>query len=133
MKPLASWTRDLVMRIELFQKWAITAHAPKVFWVSAFTFPTGFLTAVMQTSARQNNISVDTLNWDFQVLTISEANIPSAPKDGVYVKGLYLQGAGWDVKNAVLVEASPMELTCAMPVIYFKPIENKKKSQKSMI
>ena len=59
MKPLASWTRDLVLRVEQFEKWATTAHQPMVFWLSAFTFPTGFLTAVLQTSARQNNVSVN--------------------------------------------------------------------------
>ena len=51
-------------------------------------------------------------------------------QDGVYVKGLYLQGAGWDKKNAVLVEANPMQLVCPMPTIQFKPVENKKKSSK---
>lgn len=28
-----------------------------IFWLSGFTFPTGFLTAVLQSSARQNNVS----------------------------------------------------------------------------
>jgi len=56
MKPLASWTRDLVMRVEQFEKWATTAHPPMIFWLSAFTFPTGFLTAVLQTSARMNMV-----------------------------------------------------------------------------
>ena len=46
------------------------------------------------------------------------------------MKGLYLQGAGWDKKNAVLVEANPMQLVCPMPTIQFKPVENKKKSSK---
>lgn len=41
MKPLAAWTRDLVHRVDQFQKWATTAHPPMVFWLSAFTFPTG--------------------------------------------------------------------------------------------
>jgi len=57
MKPLASWTRDLAQRVEQFEKWSTTAHAPTVFWLSAFTFPTGFLTAVLQTSARQSSVS----------------------------------------------------------------------------
>jgi len=56
MKPLASWTRDLVLRVDQFEKWATTAHPPMIFWLSAFTFPTGFLTAVLQTSARQNMV-----------------------------------------------------------------------------
>ena len=58
MKPLAAWTRDLVLRVEQLAKWAQTAHPPTIFWMSGFTFPTGFLTAVLQTSARQNSVSV---------------------------------------------------------------------------
>ena len=58
MKPLAAWTRDLIQRVEQLAKWAETAHAPVLFWMSGFTFPTGFLTAVLQNSARQYNVNV---------------------------------------------------------------------------
>ena len=67
LKPLASWTRDLVQRVEHFEKWASTAHPPIIFWMSAFTFPTGFLTAVLQTCARQNNVAYVLLLLDFVV------------------------------------------------------------------
>lgn len=56
-KPLAAWTRDLALRVEQFQLWASRARPPVIFWLSGFTFPTGFLTAVLQSSARQNNVS----------------------------------------------------------------------------
>ena len=55
-KPLGAWTRDLSMRIEQFSTWATTTHPPVLFWLSGFTFPTGFLTAVLQTAARKNNV-----------------------------------------------------------------------------
>lgn len=57
MKPLASWTRDLIQRIEQLAKWSETARPPHIFWMSGFTFPTGFLTAVLQTSARLYNVN----------------------------------------------------------------------------
>lgn len=56
-KPLAAWTRDLGLRVEQFELWASRARPPVIFWLSGFTFPTGFLTAVLQSSARQNNVS----------------------------------------------------------------------------
>ncbi|XP_030837708.1 dynein heavy chain 2, axonemal [Strongylocentrotus purpuratus] len=129
-KQLGAWTRDLLMRVDQFEKWATTAHPPVIFWMSGFTFPTGFLTAVLQTSARQNNISVDSLSWEFVVSTVDDNNIVEQPKDGVWIKGLFLEGAGWDKKNACLVEANPMQLVCPIPTIHFKPGENKKKSGK---
>ena len=57
LKSLGAWTRDLMLRVEQFSKWASTAHPPVLFWLAGFTFPTGFLTAVLQTAARKNNVS----------------------------------------------------------------------------
>ncbi|XP_042138199.1 dynein axonemal heavy chain 2 isoform X2 [Peromyscus maniculatus bairdii] len=131
-KPLASWTRDLAVRVEQFELWASRARPPVIFWLSGFTFPTGFLTAVLQFSARQNNISVDCLSWEFIVSTVDDSNLVYPPKDGVWVRGLYLEGAGWDRKNSCLVEAEPMQLVCLMPTIHFRPAESRKKSAKGM-
>lgn len=50
LKLLGSWTRDLIHRVEHFATWAETTHPPMFFWLSAYTFPTGFLTAVLQES-----------------------------------------------------------------------------------
>ncbi|XP_058531818.1 dynein axonemal heavy chain 2 isoform X3 [Ochotona princeps] len=131
-KPLASWTRDLALRVEQFETWASRARPPVIFWLSGFTFPTGFLTAVLQASARQNNVSVDSLSWEFIVSTVDDSNLVYPPKDGAWVRGLYLEGAGWDRKNSCLVEAEPMQLVCLMPTIHFRPAESRKKSAKGM-
>jgi len=60
LKPLAAWTRDLCLRVSEFARWAETAQPPNLFWLSSFTLPNGFLTAVLQSSARQYNVSVHT-------------------------------------------------------------------------
>lgn len=69
LKPLSSWTRDLTMRVDQLAKWSETAKPPVLFWMSGFTFPTGFLTAVLQTAARMNNVIIlfyfKTLNNSF--------------------------------------------------------------------
>ncbi|XP_042256267.1 dynein axonemal heavy chain 2 [Thunnus maccoyii] len=132
LKPLAAWTRDLCQRVDQFAHWAETAQPPNLFWLSGFTFPNGFLTAVLQSSARQHNISVDTLSWEFIVSTVDDSNLLYPPKDGVFIRGLYLEGAGWDKKNSCLLEAEPMQMVCPIPTIHFKPVENRKKMAKSM-
>ncbi|KAL3268446.1 hypothetical protein HHI36_007557, partial [Cryptolaemus montrouzieri] len=48
LKLLGSWTRDLMARVDHFSHWAETTHPPLFFWLAAYTFPTGFLTAVLQ-------------------------------------------------------------------------------------
>ncbi|XP_077357601.1 dynein axonemal heavy chain 2 isoform X2 [Festucalex cinctus] len=132
LKPLAAWTRDLCQRVLQFSRWAERAQPPTLFWLSGFTFPNGFLTAVLQSAARQNKVSVDTLSWDFTVSSLEESHIQNPPKDGVYVRGLYLEGAAWDKKATCLVEAQPMQMVCPIPAINFKPVENRKKMAKNM-
>jgi len=129
-KPLAAWMRDLIERMAMFSDWALTHSPPKIFWMSAFSFPTGFLTALLQATARNNNIAIDSLAWEFQVQTLDDVNIVEAPKDGAFIKGLYLEGAGWDKKRTCLIESAPMQLVSPMPTILFKPVEVLKVKQK---
>ena len=105
---------------------------PKVFWLAGFTYPMGFLTALMQTSARNNNVSIDTLGWDFPIQAVDEKDVTAAPKDGALVKGLHLEGAGWNWEHSCLCEPEPMELIYSMPMIHFKPVEAKKSKGKGL-
>lgn len=122
LKPLAAWSRDLLMRISQLQLWA-EQGPPQVFWLTGFTYPTGFVTALQQTSARKNNVSIDTLAWDFIVVNLEEKDIMQPPKEGAYIKGLWLEGAGWNDEHSCLCEPEPMKLIYAMPIIHFKPVE----------
>lgn len=81
----------------------------------------------MKTAARAMEIPIDTLGWEFMVLTVEEYTIVEKPISGVYVKGMFLEGAGWDKKTANLIEPQPMQLVCPMPLIHFKPVEQSKK------
>lgn len=126
LKPLGPWTRDLLLRIDQLKRWVEDTY-PKVYWLGGFTYPTGFLTAVLQTTARKNSIPIDTLSFEFSIINVEEADISSPPKEGVYIKHTYLEGAGWSVENGCLCEPQPMELIVPMPIIHFKPVENKKK------
>ncbi|KAJ9531884.1 hypothetical protein QJQ45_022007, partial [Haematococcus lacustris] len=131
LKPLGAWTRDLLQRIEQLSQW-VTVGYPRVYWLSGFTYPTGFLTAVLQTTARKNGMAIDTLSFEFTIINLDEKEILAPPKEGVYVQGLYLEGAGWDYEGGCLTEPQPMELIVPMPIVLFKPVENKKKNQKGV-
>lgn len=131
MKPLGPWTRDLGQRIAQLSKWA-AEDSPRVFWLSGFTFPVGFLTALLQLSARRNGVPIEALTWDFVVMGANEQAINLKPKEGAYIKGLYLEGARWDGENSCLAEPYPMELYSPMPIIHFKPVEARKKSAKGL-
>lgn len=44
-------------------------------------------------------------------------DINQPPTEGVYVYGLYLEGAGWDRRNCKLIDSKPKVLFEMMPVI----------------
>jgi len=81
---------------------------------------------MLQTSARKNAISVDTLSFDFAVQSGPEESLQAAPKEGSYVKSMILEGARWDAGGAALGDAEPMVLFSPMPVVHFKPVAKKK-------
>ncbi|XP_075210256.1 dynein heavy chain 2, axonemal kl-2 [Lycorma delicatula] len=132
LKTLGAWTRDLMLRVDHFSQWALSAHPPLLFWLSAYTFPTGLLTAVLQTSARHLNVSIDLLGWEFSPQSIPESDITIPPAEGVFVRGLFLEGAGWNSKALCLAEPIPMQLIYNMPVIHFRPCEQQKRRPKGM-
>ena len=46
LKPLGSWVADLILRLEFVSDW-IYNGPPVSFWLPAFFFPQGFMTATM--------------------------------------------------------------------------------------
>jgi len=64
------------------------------------------------------------------VSNTEEKDITQPPRDGVYIKGMFLEGASWDHQAGCLAEPRPMELIVSMPIIQFKPVESKKKAVK---
>jgi len=128
LKALGSWTRDLHARIEQLSKWVNHGY-PKVYWLGGFTYPSGLLMAVLQATARKKSVAIDSLGWEFQVINLDESEVTVPPREGIYVKGLYLEGAGWDTDTDSLKEPDAMELVTEMPLLHMKPTENKTASR----
>lgn len=132
LKPLGSWIVNLQLRIDFFTSWIDTAM-PVCWWLPALTYPTGFLTAILQVSARMHGVSIDSLSFETPVLASSDPEALSGyAKDGVYVSGIFLEGAAWNFAGGFLEESRPMELLSSMPIIHFKPVEGKRKATKGM-
>lgn len=127
MKPLASWTPDLIDRIEQLNVWGFQG-IPKCFWLGGLTYPTSMLTAMLQASARKNQVSVDALSFDFVVQSGEESSITALPKEGAYIRSMMLEGAKWDVNTMTLGDADTMQLIAPMPIVHFKPVAKKKAS-----
>lgn len=121
LKPLGSYVEDLARRCEMLSSWC-ERGPPPVFWVSGFFFVQSFLTASMQNFARRNKIPIDEVAFQHQCLGMDKAAHAEPPQDGVYLEGLFLEGAGWDAEKRMLCEQAPKVLTVSAPVMWLKPM-----------
>lgn len=46
LKPLASWIKDLNLRVDFMRNWLKKGH-PSCYWLSGFFFPHGFMTGTL--------------------------------------------------------------------------------------
>uniref|UniRef100_A0A7S3HTS3 Dynein heavy chain n=1 Tax=Spumella elongata TaxID=89044 RepID=A0A7S3HTS3_9STRA len=123
LKPLGPWVTDLLDRITFLNDWMTKGTSPNVFWVSGFFFTQAFITGTLQNFARKYATPIDKAEFDFRVLTRSEMKVAvdQKPKDGAYMRGLFLEGARWDFDHHFITESLPRELFIAMPFIHLEP------------
>jgi len=120
LKPLPSWTEDHFQRLDVTKSWLLDGP-PNGFWLSGFFFPQGFMTAVKQTYSRDYKIAIDTLMMSCIVENFGASEIKTAPQDGVYIHGLYLEAGRFDRDAMCLDESLPGELFNEMPVMHLLP------------
>jgi len=128
LKPLGSWVTDFLERIQFLKEWMDKGESPNVFWVSGFFFTQAFITGTLQNFARKYGIPIDKAEFDYRVLTPAEMESSKTrkPDDGAYIRGLFMEGARWDVQAHVISESYPRELYIQMPYIHLYPKEKTK-------
>jgi len=130
-KPLSSWINDLTSRVDYIRTWVTNGH-PVCHWISGLFYPRGFITSVLQNHARETKIPVSEIKFDFSVLNCAQEDLIrlgiKAPSVGVYINGLYIEAASWDINNSLLIEQEMGEVNSAfkMPVIWLKTKKEEK-------
>lgn len=125
MKPLSSWLEDLIERVKFIRQGII--QKPRLYWISAFFFPQGFLTSVLQIYARKTKLPVDSLGFSFVFKQTTEKEFnEGTPLDGCLIYGLYSEACCIDFRSSIIKQSLPSVLDSEVPVIHFKPVQTSK-------
>ena len=92
-----------------------------MFWISGFYFPQAFLTGSLQNYARKYKYAIDTIDFNYVMVKTSREELTSKPEDGVYIRGLFLEGARWDNSIMSINDSLPKQLYTELPVIHLSP------------
>jgi len=120
LKPLGSYTNDLIERLRFFQNW-VDHGIPVLFWLSGIYFTQAFTTGAAQNFARKFTIAIDTLTFDFEMPKEQEPT--ERPADGVYTYGVFLEGCKWNWDKWELDESDPKVLFVPVPMIWIVPVK----------
>eukprot|EP00329_Picozoa_sp_Boothbay-MS584-11_P000996 19247_6 len=123
LKPLGAYVTDLIERLDFFQGW-MDKGTPSIFWFSGFFFQPSFLTGALQNFARKYVYPIDscTVEYEFQSCSVSERDWKK-PDDGVYVYGLFMEGARFNREKMLMDESFPKTLFDEMPVGLIRPCQ----------
>ena len=131
LKPLASWFKDFLGRMAFMNDWLVHGP-PRSFWISCFFFPQGFFTSALQAHARRYKEPIDLLEFVPTVQPYAGLDdVPKAPDDGVYIHGMFMEGARFDADGLAMAESHPGELFAPMNVVHLMPDRNDKGADRS--
>ncbi|KAM7390018.1 hypothetical protein PAMA_008268 [Pampus argenteus] len=120
---LGFWFSELLERNQQLSGWISTGR-PNQFWLTGFFNPQGFLTAMRQETTRSNlsrGWALDTVTLSNDVTKMMKEDVTAPPPEdmgGVYIYGLFLDGAGWDRRGAKITESPPKVLFTPLPVVH---------------
>lgn len=144
-KSLSSWFADLLLRKAQLDQWTDTLTVPYSVWLPGLINPTALLTAIMQVTARKKKLPLDHMTLDTHVTRMYRAEdamvAATYPEDGLYVHGLFIEGARWTDEEESsehvttightscaghLTESRLKQLLTMMPLIYVRAVPVKK-------
>ncbi|KAL9651290.1 hypothetical protein ABK040_001243 [Willaertia magna] len=124
---LSDWLNYFKERHNQYVGWVKTLQDPVVIWLSGLHEPESYITALVQVTCKKYKWPLDRTTTITKVTKyVNHSDIKSKPEDGCYVRGLFLEGAGWDVDAQSLVIQKPKQLREELPVLEIVPMENSK-------
>ena len=129
---LSAWYTDLLLRIKELESWTADFNLPSSVWLSGFFNPQSFLTAIMQSTARKNELPLDKMSLTCEVTKKYYGETVQAPREGAYIHGLFIEGARWDINAGSIMDSNLKELHPIMPIMYIKALTQDKQESRNM-
>jgi dynein heavy chain len=112
----------LVARYEQWDRW-LKQGRPKVFWLTGFFNPQGFITAMRQEISRRHaGWALDDVVVYNTVTKMEAEDVKDSPPEGIYIQGLFLDGCAWSKKENKLVDSAPKQLFAPLPVLHLNGV-----------
>ena len=121
---MADYLVELGLKLEFWKK-IVDKGTKEVasFWLPAFFDPKSFLTALIQTRARLDEIPMKDLRNDYEVLDIGRNDAPPNEKHVHYIHGLSLEGADWDYNRKLIIETAKNERFVPFPALKVRTLK----------
>lgn len=119
---LGLWFSSLISRDEQSRTW-LNTRRPNCFWLTGFFNPQGMLTAMKQEVTRKHSKTdkwaLDDVVYHTEVTQFERAEqVRTPPGEGVYIYGLFMDGATWSKQDGTIVESEPKKLFTSLPVLH---------------
>eukprot|EP00210_Caulerpa_lentillifera_P005286 g5050.t1 len=120
-KTLGSWLEWFQCRYQQYVNWVENGE-PVVMWLSGLHVPETYLAALIQRACRLKGWPLDRATLTTEVTQIEDfETIQDRLELGCYIKGVYLEGAKWDIKTEKLMRQIPKQLVMEMPIMKLIP------------
>jgi len=119
---LAFWFSSLLQRDDQYRTWLMNSR-PFTYWLTGFFNPQGMLTAMKQEVCRKhqkdaNKWALDDIVYHTEVTEKERVeSVKAQPVEGVFINGLWMEGAGWDRSGVQLQESEPKTLYVQLPIL----------------
>jgi len=131
---LGLWFTSLLDRDQQYRQW-LQSGRPASYWMTGFFNPQGFLTGMNQEVVRAHKAdkwALDDVVLHSEMSIYTESAKAKAPSEGVYVHGLFLDGASWrGTDSGTMVEMEPKKLFTEIPVMYVTGLTKSQKKERA--
>ena len=130
---LGLWYNSLGERTAQYRKW-LDKGRPNSFWMTGFFNPQGFLTGMKQELTRlhrSDKWALDDVLYHTEVTSYESPERAGQQTKGVFVHGLFMEGAQWDEESKSISESLPKILFDNLPVILVSVVDAKRKPKAS--